>query len=270
MKMKLGIVNTVANHLLEESGYLDIQRRNLGRALGPDVQLVFEGSANDVPEARMDVMFNPFFSSLDGRVILEKLYKLQEDGCDGVIVSCSMDPHLTEARSILRVPIVGAIEASMFSACMAGPKFGFLAHRDRRCGEIMEDAVARYGLLSRMTPMVYASERLSALMKEGYRNPEAVREEVLKGCKDVIEKGAHSVIIGGIGLANLVTACGISEVPEYGAPVFDPICVGAQMVRYRVGLQRSMGLPPASRASTYRRLPAQMEKAIMQSFGFAQ
>ena len=267
--MKLGVVNVVSNRLLEMTGYLDVQRQNLRRALGPDAGIVFEGSGNDDPNSVMDVMFNPFLSALDGRVVLQKLYKLQEEGCDAVVISCSMDPLLKEARSFLRIPIVGTIEASMFSACMAGPKFGFLVHRDRRCAEITEDVVVRYGLAARMSPTVYASERLSDLMMQAYTSPEIAREEVLAGCAEVIERGAHSVIIGGIGLANIVTACGISEVPDYGAPVFDPICIAAQMLQYRVGLQRTMGIPPASQASTFRRLPEPTEKSVLRAFEFA-
>lgn len=268
--MKIGIVNTVSNRILEEMGYLEVQRNNLQRALGTDTEFIFEGSSNDSEETYMDVMFNPFLSALDGRVILEKLYRLQEEGCDAVVISCSMDPFLTEARSFLRIPIVGTIEAAMFTACMAGPKFSFLVHRDRRCAEATEEAVVRYGLRSRMTPMVYASERLAELMSQAYRSPEIVRDEILSGCVEVIEQGAHSVIIGGIGLSNLVTACGISEVPGYGAPVLDPISVAVQMLRYRVELQRTLGIPPASQASSYRRLPELLQKSALQSFEFAQ
>lgn len=268
--MKIGIVNTVSNRILEEMGYIEVQRDNLHRALGTDIEFLFEGSSNDDNETFMDVMFNPFFSALDGRVILEKLYRLQEQGCDAVVISCSMDPLLAEARSVLRIPIVGTIEAAMLTACMAGPKFGFLVHRDRRCAEATEDAVVRYGLRSRMSPMVYASEQLSESMYEAYKNPEIIREELLSGCAEVIEQGAHSVIIGGIGLANLVTACGISEVPGFGAPVLDPFSVAVQMLRYRVELQRTLGIPVASQASSYRRLSAPLESAALQSFEFAQ
>ncbi|MGH2940905.1 MAG: aspartate/glutamate racemase family protein [Solirubrobacterales bacterium] len=268
--MKIGVVQNVSDRILDKVGYLKLQRNNLRHTLGDDVELAFEGSRNDDDENYMDVMFNPFLSALDGRVMLEKLYLLQEQGCDAVVIACSMDPFLEEARSILRVPIVGTIEAAMFTACMAGPKFSFLVHRDRRCAEATEEAVVRYGLRSRMTPMVYASERLAELMLEAYSEPEIVRDEVLAGCAEVIQQGAHSVIIGGIGLANLVTACRISEVPGYGAPVLDPISVAVHMLRYRVGLQRSLGIPPTSQAGSYRRLPKKRERATLASFGFAQ
>ena len=118
--------------------------------------------------------------------------------------------------------------------------------------------------------MVYASERLAEHMYEAYQKPEIVRDDILSGCAEVIDKGAHSVIIGGIGLANLVTACGISEVPEYGAPVLDPLCVAAHMLRYRVELQRSLGIPPSSQVSTFRRLPDELQSTTLRSFAFAQ
>ena len=120
-----------------------------------------------------------------------------------------------------------------------------------------------------MTPTVYASDRLAEIMSDAYRAPEIAREELLRGCREVIARGAHSVIIGGGALGSLTTACGISEVPDLGAPVFDPICVGAHMVRYRVGLQRALAVPPTSRAGSYRSPPVELTKDIMRSFGFA-
>ena len=269
MKMKIGVVNVVSNDLLEAVGYLALQRRNLEKTLGPDVEIVVESGENGGLETWSEVLFNPFFSSLDGKKILEKLYKLQKMGCDGVIISCTQDPLLNEARALLRIPIVGTVEASIFSACMAGQKFGFLIFPERRVAEITEAMVARYGLLSRMAPMVDASERLEAVMMEAFKDPELAREELTKGCREVIEKGAHSVILGGTSFSNIATALGISQVPEYGAPIFDPICVGAEMLRYRIGLERSLGIPPVSHAGTFRRFPAEFEQPVMKSLGFA-
>jgi len=274
MKMKLGVVNVVATHMVEKYGYAGLQKKNLQKILGPDVELVFDsgnnegaGGENDI-QTYGEVLYNPFFKSLDGKNILEKLYKLQEEGCDGVVISCTLDPLLKEARSLLDIPIVGTIEASIFSACMAGRKFSFLVHPERRCVEITEDLVSQYGLSSRMTPMVQASERYGELVYSAFNNPEIVRDEIVKGCKEVIEQGAHSVILASTSLALLATASGISEVPEYGAPVFDPLSVGALMVQYRVGLQRSLGIPPTSRAGVYKRFPAQFEKQVMKAFDF--
>ena len=275
MKAKLGVVNVVATPMVEKYGYAGLQKKNLQRVLGPDVELVFdsgnnEGAGGDVVlETYGEVLYNPFFTFLDGKNILEKLYKLQEEGCDGVIISCTLDPVLKEARSLLRIPIVGTIEAAVLSACMAGSKFSFLMHPERRCAEITEELVARYGLTSRMTPMVYASERYGELVYSAFDKPEIVREEIVRGCKEVIEKGAHSVILASTSMALLGTASGIAEVPEYGAPVFDPLSVAAQMVLYRIGLQRSLGIPPTSRAGLFRQFPAQYEKQVMTSLDFA-
>ena len=267
--MRIGVVNVVANHLLDQVGNLSLQAENLQRCLGPDVEVVFDSSDNDDPETCLDVLFNPFLSMLDGKVVLEKLHRLQENGCDGVIVACTMDTVLSEARALLRIPIVGLIEASVLSACMAGPKFSFLVHRDRRCVELTEELVVRYGLSSRMTPMVLGSARYDELMLEAFRNPEIVRKEIVAGCHEVIDRGAHSVILASAALSTLATALGIAEVPGLGAPVFDPLCVGAQMLKYRIGLQRSMGIPPTSRASTFRQLPPQSDQKVRQALGFA-
>jgi len=269
MKMKIGVVNVACLPMLEQWGYLQLQEQNLRRVLGDDVELVFEGSNNSVEETSIELLFNPFFTSLDGRVLLEKLYKLQEEACDGVIISCSLDPVLAEARSLLSIPIVGALEASILTACTAGPKFGFLIPGDRRCKEMTGDVVEKYGLLGRMSPMVDASDRYEELTLAAFKNPELVREEIMTGCKEVIERGAHSVILASTSLANLATANGISQVPEYGAPIFDPICIGAKMLAYKIDLQRSMQIPQTSRAGVLQPFPKQFAKDVMSSFGFA-
>ena len=274
MKMKLGVVNVVKTEMAEKYGYAGLQKKNLQKVLGPDVELVFDsgdnegaGGDNDI-STYGEVLYNPFFTFLDGKVILEKLYKLQEEGCDGVVISCTLDPVLKEARSLLRIPIVGTIEASIFSACMTGEKFSFLVHPERRCVEITEDLVRRYGMISRMSPMVTASDRYGELVYSAFDNPEIVRSEITDGCRQVVERGAHAVILASTSLALLATASGISEVPEYGAPVFDPLSIGALMVQYRVGLQRTLGIQPTSRAGVFKRFPEQFEHQVMTSLGF--
>lgn len=274
MKMKLGVVNVVTTEMAEKYGYAGLQKRNLERVLGPDVELVFDSGDNEGAGGEHDistygeVLYNPFFTFLDGKVILEKLYKLQEEGCDAVIVSCTLDSVIKEARSLLRVPIVGTIEASIFSACMTGEKFSFLVHPERRCVEITEDLVRRYGLISRMSPMSTASARYGELVYGAFNNPEIVRAEIENGCRQVVENGAHAVILASTSLALLATALGISEVPEYGAPVLDPLSVAAMMVQYRVGLQRTLGIQSASRAGVFKRFPEQFEHQVMKSLGF--
>ena len=274
-KMKIGVVNVVATAQVEKYGYAALQKKNMQKVLGPDVELVFDSGNNEgaggdnVLKTYGEVLYNPFFTSLDGKIILEKLYKLQESGCDGVIISCTLDPVLKEARALLRIPIVGTIEASILSACMTGQKFSFLVHRERRCVEITEELVTRYGLLSRMSPMVMASERYNELVYTAFSNPDLVKQEIVDGCREVIEKGAHSVILASTSLALLATACGLSQVPEYGAPIFDPLCTGAQMLKYRIELQRSLGIPATSQAGTFRPFPAQYRQQVMKAFEFA-
>ena len=229
MSLKIGVVNVVSNDLLEAVGYLALQRQSLRKALGPDVEIVVESGANGGLETWSEVLTNSFFSLLDGKIILEKLHQLQESGCDGIMISCTQDPLLNEARAI----------------------------------------VAKYGLLSRMAPMVEASPRLEALMMDAFKEPEIAREELVKGCREVIELGAHSVILGGTSLSNIAAACGLSSVPEYGAPIFDPVCVGARMLRYRIEVQRSLGIAPTSQAGVFRSFPAQFERPVMKSLGFS-
>jgi Asp/Glu/hydantoin racemase len=121
-----------------------------------------------------------------------------------------------------------------------------------------------------MGEMVYCSQRYDELVLEAFKKPELVKDEILNGCREVIEKGAHSVILGSTLLANLATACGIARIAECDAPIFDPICVGVKMLEYRIGLQRSLGIPPISRAGSYRLSASDFVNTTMKHFDFAQ
>lgn len=269
MKMKICIVSPYSEALLDSWGYNDLLKKNLNAALNKDTEVVFKFSKDIEPYAAGDLIFNSFSTYLNGTVLLEKMYEAQEEGCDGVMACCACDPVLDAARGLLKIPIVGCTEAGVLSACMCGPKFGLLSYRDRRCGEMAEDNVIRYGLAGRMTETVYTEEKYDGALAAAYKNPEMGREAILEVCKKVIEKGAHSVVIASAALSSIATAAGITKVPEYDAPVFDVTLAAAKMLEYRIALQKQLGIPPISHAGHYKPFSEKFFDQTMKTFQFS-
>jgi len=120
-----------------------------------------------------------------------------------------------------------------------------------------------------MTEAVFLdAEECRPLILPAYKNPEIIKDTLLEGCKKVIEKGAHSVIFASGGIGNMATGCGIHKVPKYDAPVYDPITCGAKMLEYRIYLQKQLGIPPTSRAGSYRLFPEKHWNSVMETFDF--
>ena len=67
-----------------------------------------------------------YFIQLNKTDIIECFYEAAKEGYDGAMVACSGDPGVYEAREITDIPIVGPMEAALFTACMYGYKYGIV------------------------------------------------------------------------------------------------------------------------------------------------
>src|SRR5271169_3614283 len=57
---------------------------------------------------------------------VERIIKAEEEGYDGVFISCMYDPGLYESRHVVDIPVVGAMESSVHFASMMGKMFSLL------------------------------------------------------------------------------------------------------------------------------------------------
>ena len=65
--------------------------------------------------------------------ICEAALAAEREGYDAVAIGCFYDPAIRQARSLVRIPVVGLSETCMLVACSLGYKFALIAlNRDQQ------------------------------------------------------------------------------------------------------------------------------------------
>lgn len=162
---------------------------------------------------------------------------------DGMIVACfSKHPLIDALRESYDVPIIGIMEASLYTARMIGGRFGIIATAAR--SKIMQDdAVAAYGL----EHFYVGSEatHLGVLELEA-RPREEVAKRMAHAARALVAKGADTIVLGCAGMTELVRAAKDGVRDEDGrrtVNVIDSVEAGLLMMTSLVG----MGIPTSKK-----------------------
>lgn len=179
--------------------------------------------------------------------ILSRVVEAEGAGADAVIIDCMADPGLYAARELVRIPVVGAAQASMHLAAMLGHRFSVLGTSELDIATY-EDQVARYGLSSKLASVRAFNIPVLTLEEDA----EATLAAVVDVATAAVRKdGAHVIVPGCTGLAGLAPR--IQEgLAERGCevPVLDPPPVALKLAETLVDLgqthsQRSYPKPPS-------------------------
>jgi len=116
----------------------------------------------------------------------------EQAGADALIIHCMNDPALEAVRSVVKIPVVGAAQATMLITGMLAHKFSIIAtsFRDVRPFELL---VNRYGLQDK-----YASIRwvnIPVLDLQSHKD-ELINAIVEESTNAVEIDGAHGIIFG--------------------------------------------------------------------------
>lgn len=247
--MKICIVNI--NEESVSGPYTELLEKNFNRIKRDDTELGWK-YVKQLKRATDTVM--SYFIQLNKTEILEGFYEADKEGYDGAMVACSGDPGVYEAKEITNIPVVGPMEAALFTACMYGYKFGIVTVADRRWAEYCEDMTVRYGIRGRLSGVERISVPSAEAFTKGFLDLERMGKEIVDKSKKLVEGGANSIVIGSAGLSTMASAAGVSKVPEFDAPIFDCLSIGLKMTELRVDLQKKAGIPAVSRVGAHEML----------------
>jgi allantoin racemase len=174
----------------------------------------------------------------------------EEDGYDAFAVGHFQDSGLHEARSAVRIPVLGLGETSMLHACTLGQLIGLVTidpifipwHREQ---------IVRYGLAERVIGVTALGGLSVADYARACAEEEAfarVLEQFERVARPLLDRGAEVLIPAG-GLPALV----LSRRPGLevgGAAVLNAVPVLAKHTEAAVALAR-LGLPVASRRGAF-------------------
>ena len=121
-------------------GYYDQLQKHFARVKRPDTEVIIK----DVGRTSMGVLLGKLCRSthFQLRRNIEKYAQGRKEGCDGVSISC-LDPMLSEARQLLKIPVVSLSEASMHLAFLMGSKFAIIT-KEEHFVPAMEAQIFRY------------------------------------------------------------------------------------------------------------------------------
>ena len=160
---------------------------------------------------------------------VEEAMIAEEKGFDAVVLGCLDGPGVTEAKEVLRIPVVGEAESSMHYASLVGRKFSFVGGSPESKG-ILYDLAKKYGFYEKLasvrkinaTPLDFASNRKGILDKM-----------IIEGEKAIENDGADSII--GYGDINCINTLRL----KLGVPVISPVQASVIMAESLVRLNLS-------------------------------
>ncbi len=245
--MKLCIVHVNQESLSGQ--YTELVTANFNRIKNADTVLVHK-YVKHLKRATDTVFAYP--TLLNKVDVVERALEAAREGCDGVLVACSGDPGVEEARTLMDIPVVGPMEAALHLACTYGHKVGIVTVADRSWKEYNEMMAVKYGLSSRICGVRQMTIPSMDAFTKGFAEPQFVVDEIARQAKRLVEDGANSIVLGSAGMSVMASAGGLSRVPEYDAPIFDCLSVGLKMAEVKAeiaAIMSSADMPSVRRRS---------------------
>lgn len=260
--MKIGVVHVTTE--AASGPYTELITANLDRAKADGTEILHRYVGHLRRATDTAIAYPTLRNKVD---VVAEMVALEADGADAVMVACSGDPGVAEARSLLSIPVVGPMEAAITLACSYGWRFGILTVADRTWSSWMEQLVHANGLTDRYAGQRQLETPTSVVFTRGFEEPDLVRRDIEARARELVAAGAESIVIGSAGLSTFATHFEISKVDDPEVPIFDAISVGLKFAELRTELQQRLGVPAASRAGWYAEFSADDRQRVDRLFG---
>ncbi len=200
--------------------------------------------------------------------VLDNVARAEAEGFDAVLLGNIADPGLRTAREMVRMPVLGLCEASLFTACQMGVAVGLVVSNDKHYSRVLEN-VAMYGLNTRVVAVErMAVDRLVDLDAAFGEGP--TRDRILgqfhAAAEACVAKGAE-VVVPAVGVAMVLLAeAGVHETVKETPVLCGPMAL-VQAGQAAVKLARAMGGRYASRRGAYAMPPAAQIEELRRYYG---
>ena len=132
--------------------------------------------------------------------IIEKARLAELNGYSAVVIDCFGDPGLSGARELLKIPVVGANQASVCLAAQLGNRFSIINTTPQTQG-IIWNLAARYGVLERLASV----KNLNIAVLEIEKDPIRTVKVATKCIASAVEKdGVDTIIFGCTGMSSII------------------------------------------------------------------
>jgi len=126
---------------------------------------------------------------------LRKAKEAEAEGCDAVISDCFGDPAVKPARELLKIPIIGAAEASMHFAATLGHRFSVVTVLPNIL-PLIENLATQYGAEKKLASV--RSVNIPVLeLDDKEKLISALHHEMVEA---IVRDGAHVLVLGCTGM----------------------------------------------------------------------
>lgn len=199
--------------------------------------------------APIDVLGNAWCHYLANVQIVEAAVTAQSQGYDAVVITCFHDPALTEARSMVDIPVLSMCESTLLTACSLGESLGLVGIGPANV-HLVREAVRRYGLDQRVRGVLPVDDRAvnEHEIDSTFGTESGLTASFREAARTLIRSGADVLVPSESLLNTTLVKQGVCDVD--GVPVVDAFAVMLAHAEMMVGLRRSTGLQ-VSRAGMY-------------------
>jgi allantoin racemase len=259
--MKICVIHVNCEELSRD--YTGLVERNLDRVKRKDTEIVHKYVGHLRRASDTVLAFPILLNKID---VVQRAVEAQADGCDAVLVACSGDPGVIEARTLLDIPMVGPMEAALHLAAQYGKKIGIVTALDPSWAEYCETMAESAGLASRLAGVESIDIPSPLAFTEGFANPVPVREAIIRAAKKLVERGANVIVLGSAGLSVMASNTDLAEVPDLGVPILDTISVGLKFAELRVDLTKHLNVPVISRVGMFEKMDEKNRRRLAKLF----
>jgi allantoin racemase len=167
--------------------------------------------------------------------ILHRLLEAQ-DYFDAALLGCFGDPGLRAARTVAKIPVIGAAEASAALVQLVAQRFGVVTIVDSDVPEI-EAYFSAIEVRSRCVGVGAIGLQFYELVDD----PDQTLQRLVEASRALLAKGAQAILLGCMSFGFHPFAALLQE--RIGVPVIDPLKAGVQAARAMLAL----GVMPSPR-----------------------
>ena len=169
--------------------------------------------------------------------LLEEVKRAEEQGFDGVLISCFADVGVDAARELASIPVLGVAQPSMLMTSAIAQKFSVITVI-REVVPLIEDNARKWGI-GRLVSVRYVNIPVLALENEG-NLATALYDQAVQA---VNQDGAQAIVLGCTGFVGAAEALHamLAEKKGLDVPVIDPAVVSLKCLEAFVtlGLKQS-------------------------------
>jgi allantoin racemase len=206
--------------------------REVEQFTAPDVEVDVVNLSSG--PASIESRFDDALATID---IMEKVQQSENEGFDGVFIDCFGDPGVDASRELVRIPVVGAFQPSVLTACLISGSFSIVTIL-RGLIPLVRENLRKLGVEGHVASIRSIETPVLELTDHEELRKRAL-SQVLKAIED---DGAEACVLGCTGMLGIASELA-KKLREMGKsiPVIDPTAaaVGHLELLIRGGLSQS-------------------------------